>query len=86
MHMHNHLASCVRDFGPLNAFWLYSFECYNCLLGNLPTNNCAIEIKLMQWFMRDGTTLDLISQAESMDLVEEFGKVVLDHAKHLFIC
>ena len=84
MHLHNHLASCIRDFGPLHAFWLYSFERYNGLLGNLPTNNHAVEIQLMQRFVRDNTTLDLISQAESIDLVEEFGEVVLGHAKRFY--
>ena len=81
MHLHNHLASCIRDFGPLHAFWLYAFERYNGLLGNLPNNNRGIEIQLMQRFARDNSTLDLISQAGSMDLLEEFGEVVLGHAK-----
>ena len=48
MHLHNHLASCIYDFGPLHTLWLYAFERYNGLLGNLPTNNHAIEIQLMQ--------------------------------------
>ena len=81
LHLHNHLASCIRDFGPLHAFWLYAFERYNGLLGSLPNNNRAIETQLMQRFARDNSTLDLISQARSMDLLEEFGEVVLGHAK-----
>ena len=77
-HLHNHLASCIYDFGPLHTFWLYVFECYNGLLGNLPTNNYALEIQLMQRFSGDNRTLDLISHPESKDLL---GEVVLDHAK-----
>ena len=26
MHMHLHLFQSLQDFGPANAFWLYSFE------------------------------------------------------------
>ncbi len=84
MQLHNHLASCVRDFGPIHAFWLYALERYNGLLGNLPHNNQAIEIQLMQRFKRDNCSLDLISQGNSKHLFEEFGEVVLGHAKHFY--
>lgn len=47
MHLHAHLASCINDFGPCHAFWLFSFERYNGILGTQPTNNCSIEIQLM---------------------------------------
>ena len=39
MHMQCHLADCVRDFGPIYGFWLFSFERYNGVLGKYPTNN-----------------------------------------------
>ncbi len=26
VHMHCHLMECVKDFGPINSFWLFSFE------------------------------------------------------------
>ncbi|OAD79051.1 hypothetical protein PHYBLDRAFT_62186 [Phycomyces blakesleeanus NRRL 1555(-)] len=29
MHLHLHLGECVHDFGPIYAFWLFSFERYN---------------------------------------------------------
>ena len=29
MHMHLHLCDCLKDNGPLHAFWFYSFERYN---------------------------------------------------------
>lgn len=38
IHMHAHLASCVRDYGPLHAFWLFSFKWYNGILGSQPNN------------------------------------------------
>ena len=31
MHMQCHLCDCVRDYGPLHSFWLFSFERYNGL-------------------------------------------------------
>lgn len=45
MHMHFHLTQCLQDYGPLHSFWLYSFERYNGLLGNQPTNNRSIELQ-----------------------------------------
>ncbi|CAG2254157.1 unnamed protein product [Mytilus edulis] len=53
MHLHCHLASCVRDFGPVYSFWLFSFERYNGHLGSLPNNSRAIELQIMRRFTRD---------------------------------
>jgi len=39
MHMSCHLHECIRDYGPLNHFWLFAFERFNGVLGRLPTNN-----------------------------------------------
>ena len=80
MHMHLHLADCLRDYGPLHAFWLYSFERYNGLLGNQPTNNRAIELQLIHRFERDNLHIDLLSVAESMPLAKDFRDIVCGHA------
>lgn len=53
MHMHTHLCESVRDFGPVYAFWLFSFERYNGIMGSFPTNNRSIEIQLARKFLRD---------------------------------
>ena len=53
IHMHGHLTDCVRDFGPLSSFWLFSFERFNGLLGNLPTNNRSIEVQVMRRNVHD---------------------------------
>ena len=47
MHLHCHLASCVRDFGPMASFWCFSFERMNGVLGDQPSNNRSIEVQLM---------------------------------------
>ena len=44
VHMHGHLSECIRDYGPLHAFWLFSFERYNGLLGAQPNNNRSVEM------------------------------------------
>ena len=51
MHLHLHLFQSLHDFGPANAFWLYSFERYNGLLGSFHTNNRRIESQIMQRFL-----------------------------------
>ena len=65
MHLHTHLASCVKDFGPCHTFWLFSFERYNGILGNQPTNNRSIEVQLMSCFMKDNMHLDLLNRLQS---------------------
>ena len=51
--MKNHLVECTKDYGPVYAFWLFSFERYNGILGNYRTNNRSVEVQLMQHFMHD---------------------------------
>ena len=50
MHLHMPLLDCVLDYGPVYAFWLFSFERYNGILGDYGTNQWAIEIQLMRKF------------------------------------
>ena len=42
MHMHTQLSECVLDFGPVYAFWFFSFERYNGIVGGFQTNNRSI--------------------------------------------
>ena len=79
--MHAHLASFVKDYGPIHAFWVFSFECYNGLLGKQPNNNRAIEIQLMRRYLRDGMHLDLLQGRKSQDLHETFYDIVEEHAQ-----
>ena len=44
IHLHAHLIECVRDYGPMSTFWLFSFERFNGILGEEPTNNRSIEL------------------------------------------
>lgn len=53
MHLHGHLVECLRDYGPVYSFWLFSFERYNGHLGALPSNNRAVEVQFMRRFLRD---------------------------------
>ena len=51
LHMHNHIKDCLMDYGPSHAFWCFSFERYNGLLGSLHTNQKAIEQQIMRKFI-----------------------------------
>lgn len=48
MHMHLHLKDMILDYGPVYGFWLFSYERYNGILEQQPTNNCSIEIQLIR--------------------------------------
>ena len=53
MHLHCHLKQSLYDYGPIHNFWLFSYERYNGILENFPSNNRSIEIHLMQRFIQE---------------------------------
>lgn len=72
MHLHRHLIECINDFGPMYAFWLFSFERYNGLLGGYPSNNKCPEPTLCRRFVRDQTTRFAMSDNWSAEFLECF--------------
>ena len=58
MHLHCHLKECILDYGPIYSFWLFAFERYNGILGNMPTNKKNIEQQIMKRFCRDSFVLN----------------------------
>lgn len=51
MHLHGHLAECIRDYGPVYSFWCFSFERMNGILGSFHTNNKNISVQLTRRFL-----------------------------------
>ncbi|OAD65129.1 hypothetical protein PHYBLDRAFT_176406 [Phycomyces blakesleeanus NRRL 1555(-)] len=52
MHLHMHLRESMLNFGPVYAFWLYSFERYNGKLKNIKTNRRnGLEVTIMRVFL-----------------------------------
>ena len=47
MHLHCHLKECVTDCGPVHAFWCFSFERFNGILGAIQVNGRSVEVQLM---------------------------------------
>ena len=45
LHLHCHLADCLRDYGPANSTWCFNFERYNGVLGKTPNNNRSLDIE-----------------------------------------
>ena len=76
MHMYCHVASCIKEFGPLHSFWLFPFERCNDILEGQPTNNRSVELQLMYLFLKDIRHLQLHYEALSLPLVHHF-KVTL---------
>ena len=48
MHLHCHLKECVTDCGPVHAFWCFSFERFNGILGAMQVNGRSVEVQLMR--------------------------------------
>ena len=57
MHMSCHIKECILDYGPINNFWLFSFERFNGVLGKLPHNNRSIEVQMMRRFLSDTNSM-----------------------------
>ena len=53
LHLSLHLYECSSDYGPLYAFWCFSFERMNGILGNLPNSNRQIELELIRKLIFD---------------------------------
>ena len=51
IHLHGHISDCIRDFGPVYAFWLFTFERLNGILGSYHTNCHDISLQLMRRFL-----------------------------------
>lgn len=61
MHLHGHLAECIRDFGPIYSFWLFSFERYNGILASMESNKRqAIEVTFMHGFLERARAGDFV--------------------------
>jgi len=69
LHLGLHLKECLLDYGPVHAFWCYSFERCNGCLSKFHTNNKdMIEVQLMRKFLRQQSTsfLDIPDEASSL--------------------
>ena len=53
MHLHSRLKEVILDYGPVYAFWLFSYERYNGIMQHQPNSNRCIEIQIMRWFIQD---------------------------------
>ena len=50
MHLHGHLAECVRTYGPVYSFWLFAYERLNGIMGSYHTNGHNISLQLARKF------------------------------------
>lgn len=69
MHLHTHLVDCVLDYGLVSAFWLFSFERYNGILGEFGTD---------QQLMRTFTSIQFVQDVPLPTVFQDVLKPVLD--------
>ena len=77
MHLHCHLAECIKDFGPVYAFWCFSFERYNGILGSYRHNNSALPIQMMRKFLEEDALSAAIDASESPLFKEHFANLII---------
>ena len=78
VHMHCHLASCIREFGLIHSFCLFPFEWYNGILEGQPTNNRSIELQLMRCFQKDNMHLHFHHEAQQWPNANDFLQALPD--------
>ena len=66
MHFQLHLKDSLLDYGPIYAFWLFSFERFNGLLGTYTTNKRNIEIQLMHNPINQITSFNITKSVKSL--------------------
>ena len=52
LHLHGHLHECLKDYGPVYAFWIFAFEHLNGVLGSFHTNCHDLSLQIMRRFLR----------------------------------
>ena len=90
MHMHLHLKDSILDYRPVYAFWLFSYERYNGILGAVPTNNKAVEVQLVKRFicdqqLRDGSLTCERQASMATDILSQFNVVTESVASQVSI-
>lgn len=70
LHLSIHLNECSYDYGPLYAFWCFSFEKMNGILGSTPNSHRKIEPEIMRRLMNDGKINNIISSGIDMKGLE----------------
>ena len=73
LHLSFYLYDCLADYEPLYAFWCFSFERMNGILGSLPNSNRKIKSKLICRLIFDSQIDSIISsgiETKGLDLLE----------------
>ena len=60
MHLNCHLKEPIENFGPLHAFWLFSYETFNGVLGSYQNNNKSIVPQLMNKFSQENPPSEFV--------------------------
>ena len=95
MHLHCHLKECVLDYGPLHAFWCFSFKRFNGILEAIQVNGRSVEVQLMRKLLAGRFVWDVEFPSEFRDhfmphFVQEktdlFEGFIVKNATKLFKC
>ena len=95
MHLHCHLKECVLDYGPLHAFWCFSFERFNGILGAIQVNGRSVEVQLMRKLLAGRFVWDVEFPSEFRDhfmphfaqeKTDLFEGFIVKNATELFKC
>ncbi|EXX58274.1 hypothetical protein RirG_199540 [Rhizophagus irregularis DAOM 197198w] len=70
LHLSLHLSECMYDFELLYAFWCFSFERMNGVLGALPNSHRKIEPEIMRRMMADIHIDSIINSGENVKGLE----------------
>ncbi|RHZ88696.1 hypothetical protein Glove_21g152 [Diversispora epigaea] len=97
LHLSLHLSACSHDFGPLYAFWCFSFERMNGILGSLPNSHRQIEPELIRRLINDNRinkiiyienntkSLEILNICQSVGSFSEMDQFGLDEIRRFWM-
>ena len=78
MHLLAHITDCIRDHGPVYAFWLYAFERLNGVLGSFSTSQHDVSVQIMR---KLNSMQSCHSDCGSQDFASNFGQLFAPYVK-----
>ena len=79
MHLHCHMAACIKDYGSVYGFWCFSYERYNGILGSFPTNKKKVASQLMRRFISETNSCSLTIPNEFSHAFENLLSTIVLH-------
>ncbi|KAG1887884.1 hypothetical protein F4604DRAFT_1877572 [Suillus subluteus] len=81
-HATQHLAECLRSFGPVHAWWAFPFEWFNGMIQKTGTNrqlSGQVELSFMKSFCRGSNLRALLLRDELPEAIQDYQSIAQEY-------